>query len=127
MTECILVRTSVLAQKMCSGKRESVSLPHSMGIDEQWECRTLCAIKMKARTGGGGDDGDDDDDTCDHGLSRQPLRVKTSYQARVKSWKVEVRMKKKKKCRGLEVPCIPRSLIRLVTGPLQPALLSKNW
>ena len=36
------------------GPRE-LSRQHSMEIDEQWECRTLCAInmKMKARVRGG--------------------------------------------------------------------------
>ena len=34
------------------------------------------------------------DDTCDHGLSRRSLRVKTSYEL---SWKVKVMIKKRKK------------------------------
>ena len=63
-------RDFFLHKKTMSGKRESVSYQNSMKIDEQWECWTLCAIKMKARTGG------KRDDTCDHGLSRRSPRVK---------------------------------------------------
>ena len=39
---------------MISGERDFVSMKLWMKIHEQWECLTLCAIKMKARNGGGG-------------------------------------------------------------------------
>ena len=45
-------RRLFVVHKFTCGKLESVSLQHSMKIDEQWECRTLCAIRIKARTGG---------------------------------------------------------------------------
>ena len=46
-----------------------------MEIDEQWEWGTLCATKNKRHVPGERRDG-----TCDHGLFRRPLRVKTSYE-----------------------------------------------
>ena len=42
-----------LHKKIISGKRESVSWQHSMKIDEQWECLTLCAIKIEGTYRGG--------------------------------------------------------------------------
>ena len=41
-----------------------------MTIDEQWECWSLCAIKIEGTNRGGRRD-----DTCDHGLSWISLRV----------------------------------------------------
>ena len=61
-----------------------------MKIDEQWECWTLCAIKMTARNGG------------EKGRHLWPRLVqnivegKTSYEL---SWKVKVLMKEEKKKR----------------------------
>ena len=80
-------RDFFLHKKLISGKRESVSEQHSMKIDEQWECWTLCAIKMKARTGG------------EKGRHLWPRLVQkiaegeTSYEL---SWKVKWWLKNKK-------------------------------
>ena len=55
-----------------------------MKIDEQWECWTLCAIKIEGTYRGG-----KSHDTCDHGLSRRSLRVKppTSWAGKSKWFK----------------------------------------
>ena len=38
LTEFMLVGAYSYINKLISGKRESVSWPHSKKIDEQWEC-----------------------------------------------------------------------------------------
>ena len=60
---------------------------------EKLECRTLCAVKITARTGGGGEGMTP---TCDHGmtLSRRSLRVNTSQRL---SWTLNALLEKKKK------------------------------
>ena len=58
LTECTYihtyscVRVGAFSCIKWISKRERVSWQHSMKIDEQWECGTLCAIKGKVRTGG---------------------------------------------------------------------------
>ena len=70
---------------MISGKRESVRQQHSMKIDEQWGCWTLCAIKIKARTGG------------EKERHLWPRLVQLVAEGNELSWKVKVMIKKWKR------------------------------
>ena len=46
-------RSFSLHKKLIGGKPERVSEQHSMKIDEQWECWTLCVIKIEGTYRGG--------------------------------------------------------------------------
>ena len=78
--------------------RESVSysnIEYSMKVYEQWECWTLCAIKMKARTGG---------EEVWHLWPRLPQTIDEGKTSDELSWKVKVRIEKKNvHCSGYAV------------------------
>ena len=63
----LFIGTFSCIERLISGKRGSVSLLHSMKIDEQWgDAEPYARQKMKAHTYRGGEG----EVTCDHGLSR---------------------------------------------------------
>ena len=74
-----ILQKSSSANKSTGRKGEMVEFDEGRRAKktEKLECRTLCAVKITARTGGGGEG---KTPTCDHGmtLSRRSLRVNTS-------------------------------------------------
>lgn len=84
---------------MFTGMRESQSLQNPSTLYEQRECRTQCAIKLKARAGGRRQD-------TGHGMSRRSLRAKppTRYEL---GWKLKSHKKDNSMQHGsvLETAC----------------------